>query len=110
MGLEKSLYYLSQPSIWRSNLAASKSYFIGGNPDYSEDTGFDLQPWIHVRFENEGIIEGESNAIALGNYYFTSHEEEKVKVEYTFGYYRSEDGTLKINLHHSSILFKTELV
>ena len=42
----------------------------------------------------------------MGNYYFTDMEDKKTKVEYTFGFYLSKTGELKINLHHSSLPFK----
>ncbi len=65
--------------------------------------GFALIPWKEVHFENSGFILKESYAIAMGNYFFVDMEDNKTKVEYTFGFYHSKDGSLKINLHHSSI-------
>ncbi|WP_101960757.1 hypothetical protein [Vibrio harveyi] len=46
---------------------------------------------------------GQDLAVAMGNYFFTTKDGKEVKVEYTFGYVKSDDGNLKINLHHSSI-------
>lgn len=77
------------------------SYFVGGSVE--EDTGFALAPYTNVRFENEGITTDCDSAIAMGNYYFTTTEGNEVKVEYSFGYIKDEDGDLKINLHHSSL-------
>lgn len=77
------------------------SYFVTG--EIPEDTGFALQPWTNVRFENHATsIHGET-AIAMGNYYFTTTAGDEVKVEYSFGYLCDEDGNLKIFLHHSSL-------
>ena len=46
-------------------------------------------------------------AIAMGNYVFTCATTNKeVKVEYTFGYKRNEDGKARIFLHHSSVPYK----
>lgn len=82
------------------------SYFVGGNNHYPEDTGFALQPWSEVRFENEGFILNENIAMAMGNYFFTETGTGAVKkVEYTFGYTKSSTGHLKIILHHSSVPF-----
>ncbi|HKJ79539.1 MAG TPA: hypothetical protein VKA10_08385 [Prolixibacteraceae bacterium] len=83
------------------------SYFVGRNDNFPEDQGFALAPWQKVNFQNSGFILEENYAIAMGNYIFTTMDNEEVKVEYTFGYFRSRDGILKINLHHSSIPFKT---
>ncbi len=85
---------------------AAKSYFIGGNPDYPEDGGFALNPWIEVHFENAGFIFEESRAIAMGNYFLTDLKGEKTKVEYTMGFVKDASGKLKINLHHSSLPYK----
>lgn len=91
---------------FRGKKEGALSYFIGGNSTYSEDTGFALQPWSDVRFENTDIILNDESAIAMGNYFFTESGSGTVKkVEYTFGYMKSPDGSLKINVHHSSVPF-----
>ena len=78
-------------------------YFIGGDENFLEDSGFALQPWINVRFENASVILNEKTAIAMGNYFFTELNGNVVKVEYTFGYFLDSKQCLKINLHHSSL-------
>jgi hypothetical protein len=90
---------------FRLTFEGAKSYFIGGNNDFSEDSGFALQPWTNVRFENASVILNDNNAIAMGNYFFAENSGNVVKVEYTFGYFLDKKGSLKINLHHSSIPF-----
>ena len=79
------------------------SYFIGGNNNFPEDTGFAIQPWTNVRFENAGIFLHGDYAVAMGNYFFTPKEEEELKVEYTFGYIKDRNAKLRINVHHSSV-------
>lgn len=79
------------------------SYFVGGDSDFPEDRGFALAPWTKVRFENAGtLVEGDA-ALAMGNYYFTGKDGNEVKVEYSFGYRKGDDGKLRIVLHHSSL-------
>lgn len=92
---------------FRNTRESALSYFIGGNMDFSEDTGFALQPWSDVRFDNAGgILLFEKTAVAMGNYFFTETGTGAVKkVEYTFGYVKAPDGSLKIHLHHSSVPF-----
>ena len=90
---------------FRPTFEGAKSYFIGENNDFSEDSGFALQPWTNVRFENASIILNDNNALAMGNYFFTQINGSVVKVEYTFGYFLNENNNLKINLHHSSLPF-----
>ena len=77
------------------------SYFIGGNSNFDEDSGFALLGWKAIRFENIGIkIEGNI-AIAMGNYFFQKENESEVKVEYTFVYKQEDYGKLYIILHDS---------
>ena len=88
---------------FRNSFEDALSYFVGGNIE--EDNGFAIKPWFKIRFSENRIIISHDNAIAMGNYYFTSVEDKKneTKVEYTFGYIKDKKGNLRINLHHSSI-------
>ena len=91
---------------FRLDADGALSYFVGGSPQYPEDAGFALKPWANVRFENAGFILGESQALAMGNYFFADESGNEIKVEYTLGYFRVQGGGLKINLHHSSLPFE----
>ncbi|MEN8115807.1 MAG: hypothetical protein ABFS16_02450 [Bacteroidota bacterium] len=93
---------------FRSTPESAVSYFVGSNNQYAEDHGFALQPWTKVRFENCGFILEKNYAISMGNYFFTDLLGNEVKVEYTFGFFRAVDGSLKINLHHSSLPFSND--
>tara|TARA_B100000035_G_scaffold116610_1_gene98798 strand:- start:248 stop:385 length:138 start_codon:yes stop_codon:yes gene_type:complete len=40
----------------------------------------------------------------MGNYFFkSSNDDKEIKVEYTFGYIKTDAQSLVINLHHSSL-------
>ena len=93
---------------FRLTVESAVSYFVGGDDKYPEDKGFALQPWKSVRFENSGFILKKDHAVAMGNYFFTDTNGQETKVEYTFGYYHSREGILRINIHHSSLPFKHE--
>ena len=56
---------------FRPDLEGTVSYFVAGNPKYSEDNGFALKPWTKVRFENDHVKIFGNKAIAMGHYYFT---------------------------------------
>lgn len=87
---------------FRATKSEASSYFIaGGERACQEDSGFAINPWTKVRFENTNFILEEKRAIAMGNYHFTDLNGNEAKVEYTFGY-KLVDGALKIDLHHSS--------
>jgi len=92
---------------FRGTREGAVAYFIGRSGNFPEDTGFALQPWSKVEFENSGgIFIYEDYAVAMGNYFFTDANRGDIsKVEYTFGYIKDAKGALKINLHHSSMPF-----
>lgn len=81
------------------------AYFVGENENFPEDTGFAINPWVNVRFENEEIILEDEQAIAMGNVYLTDTFQETIKVEFTLGL-KLFDGKLKIFLQHFSIPYK----
>jgi hypothetical protein len=90
---------------FRLDKEGARSYFIGGCPSYTEDTGFALKKWKAVRFVNAEVILEVDRAIAMGTYFFMDEEGLETRVEYTFGYVRVNGDALKINLHHSSLPF-----
>merc|ERR1719487_1979187 len=86
------------------------SYFVGGSAvegGYEEDAGFAInggKGWASVAFDNHQIDLNGPTATAMGQYVFTcATTGDLVKVEYTFGYKRNEDGNVRIYLHHSSV-------
>lgn len=94
---------LASVDQFRGTKKEALSYFIG--QDLAEDKGFALAPYVKVAWENEGIVTDGDSAMAMGNYYFTKTNGDVVKVEYSFGYIKDDEGNLKINLHHSSLPF-----
>ena len=91
---------------FRNDFESALSYFIGNNPNFSEDSGFALKPWVNVEFKNESINIYGDIGIAMGNYFFTDENGDKIKVEYSFVYKRVGD-SLKIVLHHSSLPYSS---
>lgn len=78
------------------------SYFIGGA--INEDLGFAIRPWERVRFGSQRILLQDTTALCMGHYYFTEYNLcEAITAEFSFGYFRSKDGSVRINLHHSSL-------
>ena len=92
---------LASKHQFRLTKEAALSYFIGGNSDFTEDTGFALKGWTGVRFDNIGIKIEENIAIAMGNYFFQKEDNYEVKVEFTFVYKKDDSGKLYIILHDS---------
>ena len=88
------------------------SYFVGAdamkNAEFKgEDAGFAInggRGWKEVVFRNHQIDLNGPVAIAMGDYVFTdAKDKSEVRVEYTFGYKRNDDGKARIFLHHSSV-------
>ena len=102
---------------FRPEASQAMSYFVGAKAvsaadGIAEDGGFAINGgsgWSDVVFENHQIDLTGNAAIAMGNYYFTSAADgSKTKVEYTFGYKKTEDGKVRIFLHHSSVPFSPQ--
>ena len=100
---------------FRATGEEAMSYFVGaeamGADEFKgEDAGFAInggRGWKSVTFRNHQIETHGNVAHAMGDYVFvdaTSGDE--VRVEYTFGYKRCEDGKARICLHHSSVPYK----
>ena len=88
---------------FRPTFEGALSYFVASNGECIEDKGFAIKNWKKVRFVNDKVILNEKTAIAMGNYFFSSPENDELKVEFTFGYILDSTGSLRINLHHSSM-------
>ena len=97
---------------FRATGESAMSYFVGAeamNDDKykGEDAGFAInggRGWSNVVFNNHKIDLNGPTAQAMGDYVFTdSTSGDEVRVEYTFGYKRNDDGKVRIYLHHSSV-------
>ena len=89
---------------FRKTRQETVSYFVGhGLP---EDSGFALEPWIAVRFDNAGIVCQGEVGIAMGNYFFSRADGSELKAEYSFVYVRDSAGQIKIQLHHSALPYQ----
>jgi len=95
---------------------SAMSYFVGGSAvegGLAEDAGFAInggKGWAKVVFDNHQTDYCGNVAIAMGTYYFTcATTGDETRVEYTFGYKRSDDdGEPRIFLHHSSVPYKAD--
>lgn len=92
---------LASVDPFRGTFDEALSYFVGGG--HREDSGFALAPWTSVRFANDTVSADTDSALAMGTYWFGRADGSETRVEYTLGYVRAPDGTLRINLQHSSL-------
>ena len=97
------------PRTFRPTKEGALAYFVGGNPNFPEDTGFALKGWTAARYDNNaaenGIqIHGEI-AITMGNVYITGADGKEVMVDKTFVFRRCADGNLRLCVHKSALPF-----
>jgi hypothetical protein len=98
------------PNTFRKTKAGALAYFVGGNPDFPEDKGFALAPWMKVRYDNAG--EGNNGiqihgpiALTMGNVYLTGADGKEIMVDKTFAFRKCPDGKLRLVVHKSALPF-----
>ena len=96
-------------NTFRNTREGALSYFIGGNADFPEDTGFALKHWVEVRYNNNAAENGiqihGDIAITMGNVYLTNSKGDEVMVDKTFVFRRCSDGKLRLCVHKSALPF-----
>jgi hypothetical protein len=95
---------------FRNDKKGALAYFVGGDPDYPNDKGFALKPWVKARYDNsgdknEGIQIYGSIAITMGNVWVTDKDGKEVMVDKTWVFKKGKDGKLRIIVHKSSLPF-----
>lgn len=93
---------------FRNNKKGALAYFVSGDPDYPNDKGFALQPWVKARYDNagnnnEGIQIYGSVAITMGNVWVTDKTGKEVMVDKTWVFKKGKDGKLRIIVHKSAL-------
>jgi hypothetical protein len=96
-------------NAFRSTKEGALSYFVGGNAEFPEDTGFALKRWVKVRYDNNAAENGiqihGDIAITMGNFYLTNSEGKEIMVEKTLVFRRCSDGKLRLCAHKSALPF-----
>ena len=95
---------------FRNTKKGALAYFIGNDPEYPNDKGFALTPWVKARYDNageknEGIQIYGSVAITMGNVWVTDKTGKEVMVDKTWVFKKGKDGKLKIIVHKSALPF-----
>jgi hypothetical protein len=93
---------------FRNDKKGALAYFVGGDPDYPNDKGFALTPWVKARYDNagdhnEGIQIYGSVAITMGNVWVTDKTGKEVMVDKTWVFKKGKDGELRIIVHKSAL-------
>lgn len=95
---------------FRNDKKGALAYFVGGDPDYPDDKGFAITPWVKARYDNagpnnEGIQIYGSVAITMGNVWVTGKDGKEVMVDKTWVFKKGKDGKLRIIVHKSALPF-----
>jgi len=95
---------------FRNDKKGALAYFVGGDPDYPNDKGFAMAPWVKARYDNageknEGIQIYGSVAITMGNVWVTGKDGKEVMVDKTWVFKKGKDSKLKIIVHKSALPF-----
>jgi hypothetical protein len=93
---------------FRNDKKGALAYFVGGDPDYPNDKGFALAPWVKARYDNagadnQGIQIYGSVAITMGNVWVTGKDGKEVMVDKTWVFKKGKDGKLRIIVHKSAL-------
>jgi hypothetical protein len=113
----------THPTTFRNTKEGALCYFVGGcGAPYAGDTGFALNRWSSVSFNNYpggtatsniGIVLANNDTVAFTMGYVTFSNAQNpssafypngtVTVDKTFGYVKDSNGNMKINLHISAL-------
>lgn len=98
---------------FRPTKAGALAYFVGGDPNFPDDKGFALKPWVKARYDNlgdgdDGIQIHGNIAITMGNVWVTAKDGSEVMVDKTFVFKKGDDGKLRLIVHKSALPFSPE--
>jgi len=91
------------PQTFRTTREGALAYFVGGDPAFPSDSGFALKGWTACRAENAAIHINGDVATSMGNVIITGKDGKLTTVDKTWTFKKTDDGKLRIVLHHSSL-------
>ncbi len=100
-------------NTFRPTKEGALAYFVGGDPNFPEDKGFALKPWVKARYDNlgdgdDGIQIHGDIAITMGNVWVTAKDGTEVMVDKTFVFKKGDDGKLRLIVHKSSLPYSPD--
>ena len=102
---EPLLFKPTLADVVRLDEDGARSYFVGGNPDYPNDSGFLKRGWTRVDFQSAAgpiLKAGGLGYKDMGHYTFIDGDGNATRADYTFAYHKLK-GRVLISLHHSSL-------
>lgn len=98
----------SGEQTFRTSYAGALSYFVGANPQFSQDSGFALKGWTGYQFTNAAVLINGDLGVTMGHVMLTDKHGKVTTVDKTWGFKKSPDGTVRIVLHHSSLPYSAK--
>ncbi len=102
---EPLLFKPTLADVIRLDRAGTRSYFVGGDPNFPNDHGFLKRGWKQVEFQSAAgpiLKAGGLGYKDMGHYTFTDQAGNATRADYTFAYHKL-NGQVLISLHHSSL-------
>ncbi len=94
------------PQTFRTTRAGALAYFVGGDSNFPQDTGFALKGWRSVEIRNAAIHINGDVAKTMGKVLITNGQGQVTEVDKTWAFKKDDAGKLRIVLHHSSLPFQ----
>ncbi|MSP07953.1 MAG: hypothetical protein EXR15_04775 [Chitinophagaceae bacterium] len=99
---------------FRNTKKAALSYFVAGDPEFPNDKGFGLKPWVKASYTNAGGLTNGvqiygSIAITMGNVIVIDKEGNEVMVDKTWVFKKGNDGKLRIIVHKSALPYNPNI-
>ncbi|GAB4248697.1 MAG: phosphoribosyl-AMP cyclohydrolase [Candidatus Methylacidiphilales bacterium] len=91
---------------FRNTKEGALAYFVGGNPNFPDDSGFALKEWTEATFTTAGILTEGNLGLFMGNVILTNKKGDKVMVDKTFVFRFDEAGKPQIILHKSALPYR----
>lgn len=88
---------------FRNTEEGALAYFVGGDDNYPNDSGFALKNWTKVESYPSSVLLLGNTALSQGNVHITNNDGAVTIVDKTWGYLKKNDGSICIMLHHSSL-------
>ena len=93
----------SGEKTFRTTKEGALAYFVGGDPNFPNDTGFALIGWEKYEYKNAAVYINGDLALTMGNVFLTDKTGKVTTVDKTWAFKKDAQGKLRIVLHHSSL-------
>jgi hypothetical protein len=88
---------------FRTTKDGALAYFVGGDREFPNDSGFALKGWRNYEYKNAAVYINGDLALTMGKVTLTDKNGKQTSVDKTWGFKKDEKGKLRIVLHHSSL-------